>query len=56
MYVQDGSQEYRGGFKDGKAHGEGRLLLKSGRLIKGRFDHGVCGSSVCLDEFGQVTS
>ncbi len=32
------------------------MLMKNGRLVKGRFDKGVCGSDVCLDEFGQVAS
>jgi hypothetical protein len=56
MYVLNGALEYRGSFKAGKSHGEGKMLLKSGRLIKGRFDKGVCGADVCLDEFGQVSS
>jgi hypothetical protein len=56
MYVMEGQQEYRGQFKDGKSHGEGKMLMKKGRLVKGRFDKGVCGSDVCLEEFGQVSS
>ncbi len=56
MYVMKGGQEYRGQFKDGKSHGEGKMLMKKGRLVKGRFDKGVCGEDVCLGEFGQVSS
>jgi hypothetical protein len=56
MYVLDGQAEYKGEFKDGKSHGDGKMLMRSGRLIKGRFDKGVCGSDVSLDEFGLVGS
>ncbi len=55
-YVTEGASEYRGSFKDGKSHGDGKMLLKSGELIKGRFDKGVCGSDLCMKEFGQVST
>jgi hypothetical protein len=56
MYVMEGQQEYRGQFKNWKPHGEGKMLMKKGRLVKGRFDKGVCGVDVCFVEFGQVSS
>ena len=42
-YVMEGAQEYHGSFKDSKPHGEGKMLMKSGKVLKGRFDFGVCG-------------